>query len=67
MGLGLMLHVFQSFSVLKEELELRDQKLIFVNFKESVMNTCVGVNKEMRRSFRDRIEQIPEGNTDTYL
>ncbi|XP_018563079.1 sodium-independent sulfate anion transporter-like isoform X3 [Anoplophora glabripennis] len=52
--------VAKSFNVLKEELELRDQKLIFVNFKESVMNTCVGVNKEIRSSFRDRIEQIPE-------
>lgn len=66
MGLKLLC-AFQSFNVLKDELELRDQKLIFVNFKESVMNTCLGVNEEMRSSFRDRIEQIPEGNKDTYL
>ncbi|CAH1996916.1 unnamed protein product [Acanthoscelides obtectus] len=36
--------VAKSLSTLNEELKLRDQKLLFWNFKDSVKDTCIGVN-----------------------
>ncbi|KAJ8967603.1 hypothetical protein NQ314_002721 [Rhamnusium bicolor] len=52
--------VAKSFSVLREELIIRDQKLLFINFKKCVMDTCVGVNKDLSQCFRDSLEQIVE-------
>lgn len=51
--------VAKSFHVLRDELNLRDQKLIFWNFKKSVMNTCLGVNENLKDNFReDKLDQI---------
>ncbi|XP_018563097.1 sodium-independent sulfate anion transporter-like isoform X2 [Anoplophora glabripennis] len=52
--------VAKSFSVLKEELDMRDQKLFLLNFKQSVMDTCLGVNKKLKQCFIDSMEEIPK-------
>nr|CAI5829137.1 unnamed protein product [Callosobruchus analis] len=36
--------VAKSLNTLYDELKLRDQKLVFWNFKDSVKDTCIGVN-----------------------
>lgn len=44
---------------MREELELRDQKLIFLNFKTSIMDTCAGISEKMRGSFlNSNLEEI---------
>ncbi|KAJ8959232.1 hypothetical protein NQ318_022495 [Aromia moschata] len=43
--------VAKSLNVLREELELRDQYLVLLNFKKSVRNICVGANKKMGGCF----------------
>ncbi|KAJ8978076.1 hypothetical protein NQ317_000634 [Molorchus minor] len=47
-----------SFSVLKEELEIRGQKILFVNFKKSVMDSCTGVNETLHHYFREHYSNI---------
>lgn len=43
---------------MKEELDLRDQKLFLLDFKQTVMDTILGVNKELEVCFIDSMEQI---------
>ncbi|XP_044272554.1 sodium-independent sulfate anion transporter-like isoform X2 [Tribolium madens] len=43
--------VAKSISVLAHELNLRKSKVMFVNFKESVMKICLGVDKKLENYF----------------
>ncbi|XP_072385633.1 sodium-independent sulfate anion transporter isoform X1 [Diabrotica undecimpunctata] len=53
--------VAKSFNVLQDELNIRNQKVIFWNFKKSVINTCLGVNENLKENFReDSLQQIIE-------
>lgn len=44
---------FQNFKVLFDDMKLRDQILIFWNFKSSVRDVCVGVEEKMAHLFRE--------------
>nr|XP_023026089.1 sodium-independent sulfate anion transporter-like [Leptinotarsa decemlineata] len=45
--------VAKSFNVLRDELKLREQKIVFLNFKESVIEACLGINSNLKECFRD--------------
>ncbi|KAG5888753.1 hypothetical protein JTB14_021500 [Gonioctena quinquepunctata] len=45
--------VAKSFNVLRDELSMREQKVVFLNFKKSVMDACLGVNSDLKSCFRD--------------
>ncbi|KAJ8959233.1 hypothetical protein NQ318_022496 [Aromia moschata] len=44
--------IAKSFQVLKEELEIRHQGLIFLNFKQTVRECVIGISRDLRQHFK---------------
>ncbi|XP_056640553.1 sodium-independent sulfate anion transporter isoform X2 [Diorhabda sublineata] len=51
--------VAKSLNGLKDELQIRNQNIIFWNFKKTVINTCLGVNSDLGLNVKEEsLEQI---------
>lgn len=56
--------LFQALCLLHEELMLRNQVLVFWNFKPSIVDTCSGLSEDARKLFRDgSLEQVSENES----
>lgn len=56
---------FQNFKVLADDISLRGQKLVFWNFKKSVIDICIGIDPTMVKYFREGLtveDVLLEGN-----
>ena len=54
---------FQAIALVVQDLELRNQKIVFINFQHSIQDLCIGVDKKLKTCFRSGgVEDVIQGN-----